>query len=281
MYLLFDIGGTKIRLAKSLDGKSFSRPAVIPTPQNFSVGVRALAQLTRQASGGRRVGLICGGVAGRLDGSGVLWGAPNLPGWVGRPLKHSFKRALGAPLLLENDAALAALGEAVRGAGKGFKIVAYLTFSTGVGGARVVSGRIDHNALGFAPGRQIIDLDDSSGRGYNPAGDLEGYTSGAALAARYGRPPEKISEPKIWQQWVWYAATGVSNTLRYWSPDAVVLGGSLITKGPRGLLTKINSQVAKHINLPRPPRLLKAALGDFGGLYGALELIKQNQSFIK
>jgi glucokinase len=49
------------------------------------------------------------------------------------------------------------LGEAVFGAGKGREIVVYMTISTGVGGARIVGGKIDASAMGFEPGHQIID----------------------------------------------------------------------------------------------------------------------------
>ena len=62
---------------------------------------------------------------------------------------------------LANDSDLDGLGEATVGAGKGFNIVAYITVSTGIGGVRIVGGKIDVSTYGFEPGHQIIDADGS------------------------------------------------------------------------------------------------------------------------
>ena len=99
-----------------------------------------------------------GGVPGILNKEKtVLLSAPNLEKWEDVFLKEALEKALDVPVRLENDAALGALGEAVFGAGKDKRIVAYFTVSTGVGGARVTDGRLDEGAFGFEPHRQIVD----------------------------------------------------------------------------------------------------------------------------
>ena len=52
----------------------------------------------------------------------------------------------GAPVVVENDANVAALGEALRGAGVGYNPVFYVTLGSGVGGGLVVDGRVYHGA---------------------------------------------------------------------------------------------------------------------------------------
>lgn len=278
MYLVFDIGGTKMRLAKSLNGKTFEPPKIIPTPQDFEQAMRALAALAIAVGGGQKIVTAAGGAPGPMDRKhNFLLNAPNLPRWRGKPLRRRLQQAFGAPVFLENDSAVVGLGEAAVGAGKGYNPVAYITISTGVGGARIVNGKIDFNALGFEPGHQIVDLDGSLDAGYNLKGTLEGYVSGAALKARYGKLPTEISDARVWNVWAKRLAVGINNTIVHWSPEAVVLGGSIITRGPGGLLSKVSAELNKTLKIfPRPPKLIKAALGDFGGLYGALELIKQN-----
>jgi predicted NBD/HSP70 family sugar kinase len=70
-------------------------------------------------------------------------------------------------------------------------------------------------------------------------------------------------------------AYGVNNAIVHWSPDVVVIGGSMMKKIgikiPRVEfhLKKIMRAFPNNI-----PKIKKAALADFGGLYGALALIK-------
>ena len=73
---------------------------------------------------------------------------------------------------IANDTAVVGLGEAHRGAGIGYNIVTYITVSTGVGGTRIVDGRIDRRIYGFEPGHQTIDIDNSVWEG-SASGQLE------------------------------------------------------------------------------------------------------------
>src|SRR3989344_7879025 len=143
MYLLFDIGGTKMRVAYSRDGHAFEEPRIVATPQNFAVGMQTIERTARELSAGRPLRGVAGGIAGSLDESKEkVFRAGNLSDWAGKPLKKELEKIFHTEVFLENDAALGALGEAVAGVGKGKAIVAYLTISTGVGGARIVNGEI-------------------------------------------------------------------------------------------------------------------------------------------
>jgi glucokinase len=78
--------------------------------------------------------------AGRICRSHQIegWSEFDLGGWL-----HELVRV---PVEVENDANLAALGEALQGAGKGFNPVFYVTLGSGVGGGLVVDGHIYHGA---------------------------------------------------------------------------------------------------------------------------------------
>ena len=83
----------------------------------------------------------------------------------------------------------------MNGAGKGEEIVAYIKVSTGIGGVRIVDGKIDRNILGFEPGYQIIDPTGTLCPICDSAGHLKSHVSGAALEARFNKRAYKITDP--------------------------------------------------------------------------------------
>ena len=187
MFILFDIGGTNMRVAISRDKETFEDPVIIPTPKDFDEGMKAIKDIAHDLARGGTITAIGGGIAGALNRDRTVFvSGPHLQGWNAKPIKKALEDAVGAPAFVENDTAIVGLGEAVSGAGKGHQIVAYVTVSTGVGGARIVNQKIDVSALGFEPGHQIIDagggLHNTSVGGLGI--DLEGYISGTAISER-------------------------------------------------------------------------------------------------
>lgn len=273
MYLLFDIGGTKTRIAFSADGKGFGRPKVIQTPGDFKEGLRLLGKEAAELSKGRKIRAAAGGIAGPLDRKKTrLVNSPHLSGWIGKPLKKEIGRILDTPVYLENDAAMAGLGEATSGPGKKKRIVVYMTISTGVGGVRIVDGEIDKGAIGFEPGHQIIDADGTlCPECKSVPGYLERYVSGSAIEMRYKKRPYEITDPRVWKEAARFLAYGLNNTIVHWSPDIVILGGSVVEKIP---LDEVRRHLKKSLKIfPEPPMIRKSTLGDFGGLYGALHFL--------
>ena len=76
--------------------------------------------------------------------------AVNLPGWENYPARAEIERRLGARVVLENDARVAALGEQWLGAARGVPNMAMLTLGTGIGGGIVLGGKIWHGMNGMA-----------------------------------------------------------------------------------------------------------------------------------
>lgn len=270
MFILFDIGGTKIRAVSADRKKLLAPPAVVSTPKDFDEGLETLKRVIDNLAMSEPIEAIVGGIAGPLNKEKTgLARSPNLPDWVGHDLKKSLEDRYRVPVLLENDSALVGLGEASFGAGKEKSIVAYLTVSTGVGGVRIVNGEIDENSLGFEPGHQIIDPDNTLCPTCD-GNDLESYISGTAVEKRFGKKPYEINDPAVWDELAKFLAYGLSNTIVHWSPDVIVLGGSMMKEVGISI-----SSVEKHLKetlkiFPTIPEIKKAELGDFGGLYGAL-----------
>lgn len=277
MHILFDIGGTKMRVACANASHTCGEPRIEMTPKRFEDGVALLIQMARERARGEHIEGLVGGVAGIVDPeTGALVRCPNLPDWEGKPLQKALSEALGAPVSIENDAAMVGLGEAVYGAGRGFPIVAYLTVSTGVGGARIVDGVIDERSQGFEPGHAIIDPDNSLCPTCD-GNELEDYVSGTSVEKRFGKKPYEITDPGVWDELAKFLAYGVHTTIAYWSPDVVVLGGSMM----RDVGIPIEG-VEKHLKeifhiSDDIPVIRKAELGDVGGIYGALAYLNHQK----
>jgi predicted NBD/HSP70 family sugar kinase len=253
--ILFDIGATKIRMAYSVDGEIFEKPTVIETPKGYDACRDAFYKLIDGCANGREIKTIAGGMS------------RSIPDWTPEKLKEDLCREYGAIVLVDNDAAIVGLGEAAWGAGRGFGIVAYITVSTGVGGARIVNGKIDERSVGFEPGKQIMDVDTGK--------TLEEMISGKALEAKTGKSPKEVTDQGVWDTHAWLLAAGLNNVIVEWSPDCVVLGGSMITGNPAISIEKTEENLKNILKIfPKLPVIKKAELGDFGGLYGALAFIK-------
>jgi len=195
MFVVFDIGGTKTRIALSKNGETFAEPFVFHTEKKFSTQLGNMLDAVDQLGERRKITALAGGIAGPLDPPKTkLLNSSNLPKeWLAVPIKQELETAFGVPVYLENDTALVGLGEAVRGAGKGggYELIAYITISTGVGGVRIVDGKIDKRRVGFEPGRHIINYTDPKD------GTAEAYLSGRALEARSGMRAYEIKSKEV------------------------------------------------------------------------------------
>lgn len=262
MYLLVDIGGTNTRVAVARNRESFSKSILLSTPQLFDEGIRQIQEAANKLveKKDELKGVIVG-VAGPVNRDGSrLMNAPNLRDWVNQPLQERIKEALSASVVVVNDTDLVGLGEAHFGAGRERRIVAYITVSTGIGGSRIVDGKVDAYSLGFEPGHQILDMKNS----------LEDLASGASLFRTHGVAPADIHDEAVWEEEARILAYGVHNTIVFWSPDVVVLGGSLMKKIS---IERVNAYAEDFLQIfPECPPIVAGELGNEGGLWGALSL---------
>ena len=286
-----------MRLAISDDSSTLSKIETVSTPQVYEKGVELFVATARQlinslttVGSSSKLDLVVGGLAGTIDHkNSLIQSAPNLKNWEGKNFSLDVETTFAGvgiydvSVNLQNDASMAALGEALSGAGRGFSIVAYITVGTGVGGARIALGELDPSTLGFEPGHQIIDIDKtvvantSNAAGVDHFGNtLEDCISGAAIEKISGKKPKEIKDPNFWDGLARILAFGLTNTVVHWSPDVIVLGGSMITGDPAIPIDAIEKHLQEILKIyPRLPSIKKAELGDHGGLFGALEYARQ------
>lgn len=184
-----DLGGTNLRIAAvDAEGKLLEklttgtevgrgRDSVIgemcEAIQSVSVKFRDSGQLAG-------IGI---GVPGFIDmDSGTIMESPNLPGWANFPVRDEIQRRLGTPVILENDANSAAMGEKWLGAGRDTDHMAMYTLGTGVGGGLVLNGRLWHGMNGMAGELGHFCVEPEGQRcGCGSRGCVEQYASATAI----------------------------------------------------------------------------------------------------
>ena len=142
-----------------------------------------ITQLIRKFTARYRLSGVGIGIPGVIDlERGTLCSASNLPGWSDYPVRRELEKLLGTPVLLENDANCAALGEKWLGAGKQVENLCMLTLGTGVGGGFVFGGKPWHGATGMAGelGHMTV-IPDGYACACGSRGCLEQYASAVAI----------------------------------------------------------------------------------------------------
>ena len=269
MDILFDIGGTNIRIAGAKNASSFLAPKIFKTPKIFKEVVDLIVSEAKKIAGLDKITSVIGAVSGSIDKSGIVLKSRNLKQLEHKPFARNISRRLRAKVLLVNDAVMAGLGECSFGAGKSSKICAYITISTGIGGARFTGGEVDKYNLSFEPGKQLIK--ELNGKFLS----WEDLASGKAIQDKFNVLPSNVKDKKFWEKEAKIVAVGLYNTIMHWTPDTLVLGGGIILTTPLSIqltekeLKKINSGYAHKL-----PKIKKARLGDFGGLWGGLAWLK-------
>ncbi|MDP3982020.1 MAG: ROK family protein [bacterium] len=270
--IVFDIGGTNMRVAlRNADG-SIGEVLSAPTPQEREKGLEQLVSLCRSCAKEESIARIAGGIAGVVSvPSSILHRSPNLPGWEGLNFTKELGERIGATVLVRNDAMLGGLGEARRGAGRGYSIVAYLAVGTGVGGARIVDGVLDEFSFGFEPGHQIIC--------HKEGKTLENLVGGRGVEARFGTKPGLLADKEAWKDISKIFAQGVYNTILHWSPHVVVLAGSMITDKNGILIDLVQEEVSRLLRVfPSSPVIARAELGGLSVLVGASEYVSLSKT---
>lgn len=145
MYLGIEIGGTKLQLG--VGGGDGAPPVDLARsevdPRSGARGI--LDAIERQVHALRtrhhvtRIGI---GFGGPVDAAtGRVTKSHQIAGWDDYPLADWCQRTLGLPARVDNDCNVAALAEARFGAGRGKRVVFYVTVGTGVGGGLVIDRR--------------------------------------------------------------------------------------------------------------------------------------------
>jgi glucokinase len=277
--LAIDIGGTKFSLA-AFDGSRLllreSRSTDRSGGPNWMFSqIREIFSVWRKKDAFQpdRCGIGFGGPVDFVSQTVTL--STHVEGWARYPLVQSTVEMTGAPTVMDNDANVGALGEAVYGAGKQLPYVFYLTLSTGIGGGIALNGSVYRGADSFAGeiGHMNI-VPDGPECLCGSHGCLERMCCGLWLERDYGRSAKDLMcDEEFVRRYVVYLARGLKAALMILNPSCLVIGGGISKAGDRlfgPLREELNRQMTAWSRARR--NVLPAQLGDDSVLYGAVAL---------
>jgi len=292
-----DIGGTKVAVGVvGGDGKVLSASESPTGPDcDYARALELIAGMLKDAS--RSAGIEISGIGigstGPVDPfTGEFGEVDFLPKWRGKSLVKDLARIFNVTVALENDGDAGALGEASWGAGKNRARLIYITIGTGIGGGIILDGKLYRGVEGAHPeiGHQVID----------PSGPLcscgfrgcwESLAAGPAMAAwlestapadyphRLGLTAKRICQLAIQgdelalsavRREAKYLGLGLANLVNLFTPDAIVLSGSIM-KSSSLFLEGIRETIRQGCRFVpfEKTGLLLASLGENANLIGA------------
>ncbi len=288
--LALDFGGTRMRAA----WYKLSADGALAQQQRAETATQATdppdTVINRLIALGRQV-IPAGAVPDELGiaapgphdaATGVIHHTFTLPGWHEVPLGAILSAAFGCPVTMQNDGNLGALAEYRGGAGRGCNPMLYMTISTGIGGGVIINGDLFTGWSGLAaePGHVMVTT---------PEGErvrLEAIASGTAIGDRARRllasgnsDSSLRTAPVIDGAAVGHAAQqgdafalsvvrtageylglGMVSLLHLFSPEAIIIGGSVAKLGDL-LFDPAREVINAHVLNPRfvPPDLIRLA----------------------
>jgi glucokinase len=301
-----DVGGTRTRAGIVDDeGHVLMRTERPTDPVAGTKGIIAVIEDLLERDGDLDVRVACIGVgaAGFIDAArGAVTFSPNLI-YDDPAVRDAVASRTSLPVVVDNDANVAAWGERTFGSAQGTQDLALLTIGTGIGSGFVVNGRLVRGHTGAAAelGHMVVDPDGPECN-CGLRGCLEQLASGQAIA-RLGREavegdprssilsfagsPEAITAEHVGRAGKEYDETartvlrragrslgiGLSNVANIFDPEVIVLAGSVLAAGEAYLGAARDQLVAMtKAQRRRPMRLDVTALGKDMGIIGAAAL---------
>ncbi len=245
------------------------------------------------------------GVASTVDyPGGRIVHSVNLP-LTDVPLRDVLRARFGVPVVVDNDATVAAIGEHLYGAGRGTREMLMLTLGTGVGGGIICGGRPYRGHSGSAGelGHIMIDVNGPECPADCPNhGCLEAYVAGPAMAAAAvtearARPDSALGRALLAGEVVdgrllvrltaagdagaagvltrlgGFLGAGLTTLVNIFNPEVIVVGGGAAAAGELLLEPARRELAARALRPARDEvRIVPAALGPDAGFVGAAAL---------
>jgi len=267
MYVGIDIGGTKTLVATLDEHGVIIEQVKFPTPQKYD---DFLHKLQTTIASFKSQDFEAGGLGMPVtlfdrDKERAI-NFSNLP-WRNVAMQDDAEKICRCPFVVENDAKLAALSEAMLLKDSYHKIL-YVTVSTGIGVALVNHGHIDTN-VGDGGGRTML---------IDYKGELrpwESFASGRAIVEQFGKKAMDITDEASWGVIAHNLSKGIIELIALTEPEIIVIGGSVGTYFERyGDLLRAELKKYDLPLVPIPP-IMGAQRPEEAVVYGCYDLIQQ------
>ena len=292
-----DIGGTKIAVGMiDRDGKVLACLECPTDPdRGYSEALQRITEMLRaaaQSANTQIAGIGIGSTGPVYPLTGEFGDVNFFPHWKGENPVRDLSRTFQVQVAIENDADAAALAEAGWGAGQNKRRLIYVTIGTGIGTGLIFDGQLYRGVDQSHPeiGHHVID---ASGPlcmcGFH--GCWESLAAGPAMVSwvesnmpkdylhrenltakricELARAGDELSRQAVDRE-ARYLGLGLANLVTMFTPDAIVLGGSLMKSAPL-FLEKIRKTISRCCRFVpyEKTELTLASLGEDANLIGA------------
>lgn len=215
-----DTGGTKTLVAGFDESGRIAASTKFPTPQDQIEYLEAVQKTVKEVAGKEPLDAIVLALPGVIKDGVALW-CNNLR-WRHFPIQERLEEMFpGVPILIQNDANLAGLGETRMRKPMPMSSL-YVTFSTGVGTGVVTEGKINPGFMQGEGGHAVVQYE----------GEFrfwEQIASGKRLYKTTGKYARDIEDDEIWRDVADRMSRGLLVLIPFMQPDVVIIGGSLGT----------------------------------------------------
>ena len=267
MFGAIDIGGTKTLLAAFSKNEKLLKNIRFETPKNYVDFIKELKEQSSNIEIDKLLvmSVAMPGVVNKIKGVGVAFG--NLP-WENVPIQKDIEAIFKCPVLIENDAKLAGLSEAIA-LKKKYRKVLYITVSTGIGGGLIIDDKIDQDFDNMEVGHMLFEHDGKLQR-------WEKFASGSAIVKRFGKPAKDITDQKDWYIIAHNIALGLIDLIATLTPDVIIIGGGVGSHFEK-FSDRLNEDLKIYQNdLLNIPPILKASNAEQAVIYGGYYLGKSS-----
>jgi glucokinase len=230
----------------------------------------------------------------RIDRCGIGFGGPvefakqrvalstHVGGWSDFDLPGHLQKSLGVLPIMDNDANVGALGEALYGAGRDYRPLFYMTLSTGIGGGIITGGESVYRGADSYAGEigHLTIRPDGPDCLCGSRGCFERMCCGLWLERDYGRPAEELlRDPAFVERYVVDLTLGLKAAIMLLNPARIIIGGG-ISKAGDALFVPLRAELRRQVTDWSRARIdvVPAALGDDSVLYGVLALATGERS---
>ncbi len=287
-YILFDVGGTNIKMATYEEKLSDVKEYPTDAKMGADKLVLKIIDLLDKESDFKAIGISTAGQVNTKEGY-IIYANENMPGYTGTRWKDILKTKYNVPIFVENDVNAAALGEGYVGVAKEKNDYLCLTYGTGVGGAIVINGEVYHGASGSAGefGAMLLNIAEHE-KGNAFSGGYEKIGSTSALVRRTMEYKKELNsgriifnnldDPKVLnivKSWTYDVSLGLTSLIHIFNPSMVILGGGIMEQDLvfKEVLKNVENEIMSSF---KGVKIEKAMLGNKAGLYGVLSLIEKN-----
>jgi len=303
-FIGIEIGGTKLQLVCADVSLIIDKQLSLEVnKENGAKGIqKQIENGIQKIKGHKKLAAIGVGFGGPVNyKTGKISVSHQIEGWEDFNLQQWLQESTGVPVFIDNDANVAALGEAVHGVGAAYEIVFYMTIGSGIGGGMVINKKIYHGAY---PGEVEVGHLRLNKQGDTLESQCSGWAVDEKIRNAIARQPQSLlaklvddvtkgeakflreaivkddnAAKKILYETADNIAFALSHVVHLFHPEIIIIGGGLSSLG-----AYLSDQIA--LALPNyvmraflsPPKIKIASLGKNVVPIGALELARSSVS---